>query len=185
MRLLLFIIISIQLAMSANAQKKYRFELGLENGEIVGTNTIKHVEDRGYFQVKRDRYKYEEVVYFRDRSSYYLKSEPGPSMYLRRVEGAKVCAYSGRRSQNKAHESDGYSGMFGNADTAGGIGEFEYYYQKIGESFKKMNIDNLREDLKDNEASMLILSEIENSKNNASNRTKMLEALDVYNKYEP
>ncbi len=181
MRLLLLTIISMQLAVSVNAQKKYRFELGLENGEVVGTNTIKHVEDRGYFQVKRDRYKYEEVIYFRDRSSYYLKSDPGPSMYLRRVEGAKVCVYSGRRVQNKAHEADGYSGMFGTEDTAGGIGEFEYYYQKTNESFKKMTRANLLEDLEDNSASMLVLSEIENDKMNNTNRKLMLEALDIYN----
>lgn len=167
------------------AQKKYRYKLGLENGEVVKTNTLKHNEDRSYFQVKRDRYKYEEVKYFIERDSYYLKSDPGPSMYLRRVEGDKVCVYSGRRTQNKsADESDGYEGMFGSSSSASaGVGEFVYYYQKTGDKFKRMNLENLKQDLKDNEASMLVLSEIKNNANSAGNRVKMLEALDIYNKY--
>ncbi|MEQ8927047.1 MAG: hypothetical protein RLO81_14605 [Fulvivirga sp.] len=165
------------------AQKKYKYELGLENGEVIKTNVLKHNDDRSYFQVKRDRYKYKDVKYFIDKDDYYLKSEPGPSMYLRRVEGDKVCAYSGRRTQNKP-DGNGYEGMFG-GDNAVGVGEFAYYYQKAGESFKLMNLENLKEDLKDNAASMLVLSEIENDNFSAGNRVKMLEALDVYNKYKP
>lgn len=180
----LFLILSAMLMSCVLfAQKKYRFELGLENGEVVKTNTLKHNEDRSYFQVKRDKYKYEEVKYYIERDNYYLKSEPGPSMYLRRIEGDKVCVYSGRRTQNKADEADGYQGMFGSSNSvAAGVGEFVYYYQKAGEEFKRMNLDNLKEDLKDSEASMLVLAEIESNANTAGNRVKMLEALDVYNK---
>ncbi|QSE96524.1 hypothetical protein [Fulvivirga lutea] len=165
------------------AQKKYKYELGLENGEVIKTNALRHEDKRSYFQVKRDRYKYKDVKYFIDKDDYYLKSEPGPSMYLRRVHGEKVCAYSGRRTQNKP-EGSGYEGMFGGSNAVG-IGEFAYYYQKPGGEFKQMTLENLKEDLKDNEASMLVLSEIENDNNSAGNRAKMLEALDVYNKYNP
>jgi hypothetical protein len=175
------VVLLIIVVMTCDAQKKYKFTLGLENGEIIQTNTLKHVEERGYFQVKRDRYIYEDVDYLIDGSRYYLKSDPGPSMYLRRVEGENVCAYSGERTQNKPTEP-GYGSMFG-GENASGVGEIGFYYQKKDGPFKKMVLENLKEDLKDNDACMLILAEISSDKETTWNRNKMMEALEVYNKH--
>jgi hypothetical protein len=46
-----------------------------------------------------------------------------------------------------------------------------------------MVLENLKEDLKDNDACMLILAEISSDKETTWNRNKMMEALEVYNKH--
>jgi hypothetical protein len=161
-------------------QKSSNYEIGLKTGDIIKVNSLKRSDDHAYLQIKGKRYKYDQVSYLIDHKRYYIMAEPGPSLYLRRIEGKKVCSYSGERTSTNKPTGQGYSGLFGDPDAAK-VGEHTYYYQKNEGEFKRMILENLLMDLNDNEKSMKILLEIDNDKDNDANRNKFFEALEIYN----